>query len=204
MTKTPPEKTSIVLLAAGGSSRLGQPKQLLTVKDTNLIRLSAQAALNTKCSAVIVVTGAFHQQVATALHELPLMIEFHPAWATGMASSLQAGLKKALELTPDLDSIIFMVCDQPFVTPALMLNLIATRRVSGKPIVASAYALTLGTPALFSRAVFADLMALEGDAGAKKLISKYGDQVAGLPFPNGEIDIDTQADYANFMLLNNG
>jgi molybdenum cofactor cytidylyltransferase len=203
MNNTQPEKTSIVLLAAGGSSRLGRPKQLLTVKDTSLIQLSAKAALATECGGVIVVTGAFHPQVVTALHELPLIIEFHPGWAMGMASSLQAGLRKALELTPDLDNIIFMVCDQPFVTPALMRNLIATRRVSGKPIVASAYASTLGTPALFSRAVFADLMALEGDAGAKKLIGKYGGQVAELPFPNGEIDIDTQADYANFVLLNN-
>jgi len=100
-----------------------------------------------------------------------------------------------MDLAADLDASLLLTCDQPFVTAAVLAQIIQLRLTSGKPIVASAYASTLGIPALFDRSCFPDLLRLEEDSGAKKIILAQPHDVASFDFPAGEIDIDTAADY---------
>ena len=100
-----------------------------------------------------------------------------------------------MNLAPDLDAVVLLTCDQPFVTAPVLGQLIQLRLTSGKPIIASAYAETLGIPALFDQSCFPDLLGLKGDSGAKKIILARPHDVVLFDFPAGAIDIDTAADY---------
>ena len=92
-----------------------------------------------------------------------------------------------------------MVCDQPFVDEQLLNNIAQTKSESGKGIVASSYKDTLGTPVLFNKTYFPELLALQGQEGAKKLIFKHKEDVAAVPFPLGYFDIDTAEDYNSLI-----
>jgi molybdenum cofactor cytidylyltransferase len=100
-----------------------------------------------------------------------------------------------MDLAADLDASLLLSCDQPFVTAAVLAKIIRLRLTSGKPIVASAYATTLGIPDLFDRSCFPDLLRLKEDSGAKKIILARPHDVVSFDFPAGAIDIDTAADY---------
>lgn len=182
---------------------MGALKQLLPLKGKSLIWHAANTAIETGWWPVIVVAGTMKKEISAGIAGLKLQLVENPDWEKGMSGSIKTGLAAMLKLAPELPAVVIMVCDQPYVTPALLQELFTTRRVSGAPIVASAYAGTLGTPAIFSREVFPELMALEGDSGARKLLKTYGHKVATVEFPEGEIDIDTPTDYTNFRLLNN-
>jgi molybdenum cofactor cytidylyltransferase len=119
----------------------------------------------------------------------------NPDWQSGLGSSIVVGMRNAMNLAPDLDAAILLTCDQPFVNAAVLTRLMQFRPTTGKPIIASAYAETLGIPALFDRSCFPDLLRLKGDSGAKGIILARPHDVASFDFPAGEIDIDTVADY---------
>ncbi|ULQ52747.1 nucleotidyltransferase family protein [Flavihumibacter fluvii] len=188
-----------MILAAGGSSRLGEPKQLLPYKGNTLLRQAAETALNTGWQPIVVVVGAHHEAISKTLTGMKITLAENHEWNKGMSTSLQAGLAKAEELAPDLDALIFMVCDQPMVTTTLLQELLKTHWATGKPIVACSYKDVSGTPALFAREVFPSLRDLTGDAGARKLIKTLGNKVATIDFPDGYIDIDTKNDYESFI-----
>jgi molybdenum cofactor cytidylyltransferase len=114
-------------------------------------------------------------------------------WRDGLGSSIRRGLQDVS--TSAADSVILLASDQPLLGADFLKRMIATRLTSGKPIVASAYGGTVGIPALFDRSAFPDLLKLEGDRGAKQLILSRRSDVAEIPFPGGEVDIDTPADY---------
>lgn len=186
---------AIVILAAGASKRLGCPKQLLVYKTQNLLRHSVDTALETGCQSVFVVLGANKELLKKELKDKPVIIIENKSWEEGMASSIRSALQNITATILPPDSVIFMVCDQPFVNSSLLLNLLATKQQTGMPIVASSYATKMGTPALFHKSFFNALMELKGDKGAGKLISDNGDKVAVVSFPEGIRDIDTAADY---------
>jgi molybdenum cofactor cytidylyltransferase len=120
---------------------------------------------------------------------------FNEEWSEGIASSIRSGIMALREADPSADGVILAVCDQPHITADLLNELITTQVKTGLPIVASAYEGATGTPVLFHRSMFPELMTLKGDIGAKKLIHQYADSVATVPFPGGGMDIDTDADY---------
>jgi molybdenum cofactor cytidylyltransferase len=186
--------TDIIILAAGASSRLGRPKQLLPWQGKTLLQHAVQMA-QTITTQPVVVTGANADQLAAGLHHNPVQIVFNPEWQQGIASSIRCGLQTLLNRTPSPDQVIFMVCDQPFVTTELLLELINERQNTHQPIVASAYGDTLGIPALFDKTMFAQLLDLQGDTGAKNIISQHNAQTARVAFPEGAFDIDTNAVY---------
>ncbi len=192
---------AIIILAAGQSSRLGSPKQLLTYKGKNLLQHTVDEALETGCSSVLVVLGTDNELLRNELKDKPVIIIENKGWEEGMASSIRCGLETIANTILRPDSIIFMVCDQPYVSSSLLLNLMKKKNETGKHIVASSYNDEAGTPALFHRSFFPALMELKGDKGARKLISYNPEQVATVPFPEGEKDIDTKEDYE---LLNQG
>jgi molybdenum cofactor cytidylyltransferase len=184
----------IIVLAAGNSSRLGRPKQLLPYRGRTLVMHVAGEALAAGLRPVVVVTGAYRAEVEEVLKGEPVGLVYNPDWETGMASGIVAGLSNMLLLHPDMGAVIIAVCDQPFISSTLLQQLVSTFDMSGKGIVACAYADSVGTPVLFGRYYFGQLLALSGSEGAKKLLKQYPDDLAVIAFPNGHIDIDTVED----------
>jgi molybdenum cofactor cytidylyltransferase len=188
-------RVAAVVLAAGGSTRFGQPKQLALFQGETFIRRIVAAAIQVGCAPVVVVTGEDSAQVELELSGLTVSIAANPHWQSGLGSSTGVGVRHAMNLAPDLDAVVLLTCDQPFVTAPVLGQLIQLRLTSGKPIIASAYAETLGIPALFDQSCFPDLLGLKGDSGAKKIILARPHDVVSFDFPAGAIDIDTAADY---------
>lgn len=184
-----------VVLAAGGSTRFGKPKQFALFQDETFVRCIVRAAIEAGCAPVVVVTGEDSAQVTLELTGFTVSIAMNADWQSGMGSSIVVGIRHAMNLAPDLEAVVLLTCDQPFVTAAVLAQIIQLRLTTGKPIVASAYAKTLGVPALFDRSCFPDLLRLKEDSGAKGIILARPNDVASLDFPAGKIDIDTAADY---------
>ena len=191
----PVSDIGIVTLAAGASSRLGQPKQLLVMNSTTLIRTSAEVAVNTGFGPVVVVLGAHKQKIQAEMKNLPVAVIENDAWQEGMGTSVKAGMKALLSLNPNAKAVILLLCDQPFVTTSLLQNLAKEYQDSGKPIIASRYGKTLGVPALFDQQFFPLLTSLQGDEGARKIIRQHIDTVHVMPFEEGKYDIDTIEDF---------
>jgi molybdenum cofactor cytidylyltransferase len=185
-----------IILAAGPSTRMGRPKQLLEFRGETLVERAAVCALESGCRPVVVVTGAHAQEIRKALHALEVSEVQNHQWELGLSSSIRVGVAAVVRAGLGTDAIVLMACDQPFIRPETIAGLIATYRQTRCSIVASNYAGTLGVPALFSRPTFAELETLEGAEGAKQIIRKYGAAVQAFSFPEGNIDIDTPEDFA--------
>lgn len=185
----------VVILAAGNSSRMGSPKQVLRIKGESLLQRAARAAIRSQASPVVVVLGAYRRQIIRDLDDLPVEIVINPDWKKGMGSSIRSGLSHLLEKAPDLKACIIMAADQPFLTRFLLNNLIQQFRYSNKQIIASEYNNTFGIPVLFERSMFDELIALPDKEGAKRIIIDNRTKMSSLPFPMGSFDIDTKEDF---------
>jgi molybdenum cofactor cytidylyltransferase len=185
--------TGIIILAAGSSSRLGQAKQNLLYKGKTLLQRTIEAATASVCELVVVVLGANSAIIRPTIAHYDIVVIENGEWVEGMASSIRAGLKKVLELNPDVQSVILMLCDQPFVDTYLINILVAAKANFG--ICASSYHDTIGPPVLFDSLYFKDLLSLEGTEGAKKIMHKYSEKIKEIPFARGWVDIDTIEDY---------
>lgn len=194
-------KIGIVILAAGNSSRLGHPKQLLKFKEKPLLDNVISEACKTINSIVVVVFGSNHELIENEITNSDVNKVFNPDWESGISSSIVKGLSKLLELNPDCQKCIFTVCDQPFLTASLFENLIQESQNHHKGIAASSYSDTLGTPVLFHQKYFSELLNLKGKQGAKKLLKKHADDVVPILFEKGSIDIDSKEDYDRFISL---
>lgn len=181
------------VLAAGGSSRLGAPKQLLSIDGIPLVRRTVDAVRASPCDEVAVVLGAAAGDVRQVLDDSGTTLRDNPAWSSGLASSLHVAVAFAEER--DADALLVAVCDQPYLTSSHLARLCdAYRSTHGK--VASGYADVRGVPAIFPRADFAAIRALHGDRGASKLLR--GDDVTVITWAEGSVDLDTREDVARF------
>jgi molybdenum cofactor cytidylyltransferase len=198
--KQAPVSYGIILLAAGASSRLGKPKQLLSYEGKTLLQHGIQQAVATGATPIIAVLGANADFLIkeTAYHGIEVIL--NPQWNEGMASSIRCGIKYLQDRKPDVHAAIIMVCDQPYVTTQLLNDLVENYQATRKPIVASSYANIQGTPALFDKTIFAALLELKGDVGAKKIMKENPGMVELVNFPLGNIDIDTKEDYESLPL----
>lgn len=188
----------VVLLAAGGSSRLGRPKQLVRHQGQTLVRRAAEAAVAAECGPVVAVLGAHFEAVAAELSGLPVHIVENAEWAAGPGGSLVAGMRA---LSPpreasSVDAVLVMLCDQLRVDAAHLRALVETWRRTGSAVVASTYDGTRGVPALFARTVFPELEALAPEQGARGVIAREPSRVAEVLLPGGNEDVDTVADLA--------
>lgn len=191
-------ETGILILAAGNSSRLGQPKQLLDFNGKSLLRHVAEESLKITKS-VVVVTGSNSIEISKEFIDLELIIAENKTWNEGMGSSIRIGLNQLLNTFPTIENCIVSVCDQPFIEASVFSELIQMQQDSQKGIVAAKYADTLGTPVLFSEKYFKNLSDLSGQEGAKKLLQKFKDDIAEINFEKGAIDIDTRKDYQQLI-----
>lgn len=197
----PNESTSVglVILAAGASSRMGQPKQLLKLTGESLIRRATLAALHSVCQPVVIVLGANEAFIRPEIADLPVQIVENPDWERGMGCSIRTGIRQLLTAQPPIQAAVLMLCDQPLVDTSLINQLVECYRTSQVAVVASEYNGELGVPALFDQQLFAELLQLDGAAGAKKIIAKCGLTCYHLPFPAGAVDIDTPEDYEKLL-----
>jgi molybdenum cofactor cytidylyltransferase len=172
---------------------MGQPKQLVDVDGLSLVRRSALTALGARIGRVIAVVGAEADSVAGKLVGLDVTIARNDHWATGLSSSLRAGIAAAREHSAN--AVLFIAADQPFVTADALVEITQHWRQGGR-IVASGYAGTVGLPVLFDAAFFGDIEALTGDRGAKGVILAHGSEVVRVPLIVAATDIDTPEDLA--------
>lgn len=191
----PGNNIGIVILAAGSSSRLGEPKQLLQYDNKNLLQNAIDAAVNSDADHVIVVLGANAEEVYHEIDRSKTHVLVNAEWEEGMASSVRNGMNELLSISPSIAIVILMVCDQPYVSSELLNAIINRYQQTGKKIVACDYGETTGPPALFCKTFFDELMQLKGDAGARKIIRQNDSELITVPFPEGKIDIDTKEDY---------
>ena len=187
----------IVILAAGASTRLGKPKQLLQYRGRTLLGHAINEATNSNADAVVVIFGKDADLFKKEIDEKKIRVAINSSWEEGMASSVRLGLDTLLNDKPYIDAVIFMVCDQPHISSSILNELIKTQQKTTKQIVTCNYGDSLGPPALFHKKYFKELMKLSGDAGARKIIQQNMNDVATILFPEGKIDIDTEEDYEN-------
>ncbi len=200
----PPPPVSGIVLAAGTSSRLasgvtpegGQrnlPKQLLELGGRPLLRRVAQAALGSRLSEVVVVLGHEARQVAAALDGLEVRTVVNPDYRRGQSASVRAGLAAA---APDARAALFLPADQPLVSSRLIDRLIAAWAGCEGAIAVPVRHGDRGAPVLFDRAYFAELAALEGDAGGRRLLPRHPAAIVEVEVddPLELADVDTEED----------
>ena len=192
-------KTGALILAAGESSRLGQPKQLIQFRGKSLVRRMVYAARKARCSPTVAVIGSDREEVERELKAEGAIIVENQNWRLGIGTSIRAGVQVLIDNVPDVEAIVLLVCDQPAVDARAIARLITLREKTKRAIVASRYANTLGVPALFDRSCFQELLALDNGTGAKTVILSNRERVTEFPFPEGKIDIDTLDDYEKLL-----
>ena len=192
----PEDKSNIELLimAAGASRRLGQPKQLVNYKGNSLIRRITQEAIKADIGNVTVVLGANHDAVKSEIEDLDAEIFLNKEWEEGLGASIRNGLSHVLKKNNSTQAILLMMVDQPFVEAKHLQKLAKAYDPARPMIVASAYSSTFGVPVLFDKTYFEEMLQLKGDEGGKKVFVKYLRQIVEIPFIEGSIDIDEKED----------
>lgn len=186
------------MLAAGASTRLGQPKQLVQVPYRDgyetLLHRTTRLALEAGCAPVVIVLGACDHPCRETLSTLPnLLILHNKDWRAGMGTTLSQGIS-AFENIPHIDSVLITVTDQPHLTTDSFTRLLATHHQATTQATAAFYANRPGVPALFRRTLFPALAALTADQGARSLLTQLGPHLTTLPLPEAAFDLDTPAD----------
>jgi CTP:molybdopterin cytidylyltransferase MocA len=190
-----------VVLAAGGSSRLGRPKQLVLYQGRPLVARAAEAALLAGADPVIVVLGANAATVATALSGIPVTAAINPEWKSGVGTSVATGVRAVLERARAVDAVLITLADQPLVSNTALRRLLdpwtsshrGSERRLQSTIAAAAYGGTIGVPAVFGRARFEELCSRPPTAGAARLL-RHAVRVRRVPIPEAAFDIDTPND----------
>lgn len=190
----PPGSTAAVVLAAGGSSRMGRPKQLLVYQGRTLLRRAAETALASACRPVFVVLGKDFERMKEEVADLPVRVLHNSQWQSGIGVSIRIGVEAAAS-EGKADDVLLLLCDQPHVTPGLLDELVKAKRQAGSLIACCEYAGTVGVPSLFDRSLFPDLMKLRDDEGAKRIILQNLGRAVRIELPDPATDIDTPEDY---------
>jgi molybdenum cofactor cytidylyltransferase len=185
-----------IILAAGSSSRMGRPKQVLPLGGKSLVRWSAEAATGSRAATTIVVTGAAGDAVAGELAGLPVQIVHNPDYAEGMSTSLRAGLRAA---PTDAEAVVVLLADQPFVDATVVDGLIGLYEQRPAPIVRPRYDGQPGNPVLWDRALFDELLAQTGDQGGRSVLQRHVSEIIWLDLPDArvQLDVDTPEAYAS-------
>jgi len=181
-----------IILAAGASSRLGSPKQLLEWRKRPLLEhavVNARAVLGER---VIVVLGAHAESIRTTVDLDGVSTIVNPDWLEGMASSIRAGVQA---LPESARAVLILLCDQPLINAAHIRNLLNGWQSAPARIVASQYYRSVGVPALFPAEFFGHLLALNGDRGAKLVLMEFENSLVKIPLPEAELDIDSAGDF---------
>ena len=196
------EQIAGIILAAGGSSRFGEPKQLLLWKGQPIIRHVVIAAMKAELDPIVVVVGSSDQDVEKVISDLPVRIVKNPDWMTGLSSSIRSSVTT---LPKEVGGVIFLQADQPQISQVHIKSLVETHQESLSPIVAPEINGQQGNPVMFDSRTFPDLLSLKGDTGGRVLFSHYQVRRVIWNDPNLLMDIDTPEDYKKFLeIFHNG
>jgi len=201
MSNSKQHHLGIIILAAGASTRMGKPKQLLVYQGRTFLQHTIDAAVNSQCRPILVIVGANAAKIKGEISNFPVQIVENQQWSAGMSASIRVGMEALIAVQKNITAVVITLCDQPFLSSTIINKIFDVYLATHKSIVACQYADTLGVPALFSRAIFSELMSLQAGVGAKSIINKYRDDVLAVPFPEGAIDIDTPQDYEQLKLM---
>jgi len=185
-----------ILLAAGGSDRFGQPKQLLDYRGQPFVRAAASAALAAGLDPVIVVTGAHGEQVQVALEGLSIHSIHNPDWRAGQSTSIRTGLDV---LPAEVAAAIFLLADQPQVSPGVLRALVEAHARGMSPVLAPLVEERRANPVLFDRETFPALRALQGDTGGRGIFDRFPPQYLPWHDPALLLDVDTRDDYRRLL-----
>jgi molybdenum cofactor cytidylyltransferase len=185
----------IIVLAAGNSSRLGRPKQLLPYRGTSLLRHTLDGALKSPCRPVLTVFGANYEVVKKECSGLPVITTVNHKWSDGIGSSIRWGISELEKSAPGTAGVIIALCDQPKVDEQVFSALLRDFIDHGSPIAACEYGDSFGVPAFFARSFFDELLKLDDGQGAKKILAANRRCLTLVPFPGGAVDMDTPEDY---------
>ena len=186
-------KTAILLVAAGASRRLGQPKQLLPYRGSTLLEHSIDVCMASEIGNVFVVLGAHYELIFPKIGITKGTVLRHKNWANGMGSSIAFGMQK-IQTIGDYSGVLISVADQPFLSSFLLQKIISKQRETHASIVTSIYEKGGGPPVYFAQQYFAQLADLEGDTGAKTIVKQHSKRVQKVIFLRGNIDVDTTED----------
>ena len=192
-----PSALPAVILAAGASRRLGQPKQLLHLPESpaeSLLERTLSCTLAASFHPVFVVLGAQAAHIESAAQLSKATIVRNPDWQQGMTSSIRSGVLAAIAACPETTGLLLLVCDQPALTADHLQALLAAHHQHPHKIIASRYANRPGVPILAPRSFFPDLLALTGDTGAREILRAEKNNLIEIPLPHGEWDIDAPED----------
>lgn len=187
-------KIGVVILAAGSSSRLGFPKQLVEFRGKTLLQHSLDVAGFLDFNPRILVLGSKAEKIQQKIDPGNFEVVINENWSEGMGTSISKGISSALSMEKELDHILILLSDQPLVSQEKIQELINVQLDSRKPATFSEYADDVGVPAIFSSSVFSDLMKLNAEQGAKKLLSEKKLEFGTVRFEKGNFDVDTAAD----------
>ena len=188
-------KTAILILAAGSSSRMGAPKQLLPYKNTTLLGYSIEQAKHINIKHVFCVLGANAEIIEKSIENYQIETIYNPNFKNGLSSSIFVGVKK---LQHNFDTILIMLADQPNVDFNYLNKLIKTSEENPSKIIASNYQNKIGVPAIFPKKYFNQLLELKGDKGARNILNNNKSDIIKMP-PFNLTDIDTKEDYQNLI-----
>jgi molybdenum cofactor cytidylyltransferase len=188
------DQIAAVVLAAGSSERMGQPKQLLAIDGQPMVRRVVEAVCGAGLDQVVVVTGAHAGEVGRALVGLPVEVVLNSDWQVGMSTSLRAGLAA---LRPEIQAVFIVLADQPALTPQLLESLATRYRATGAPIVAPIHRRKRGNPVLFDRRLFPELLRVAGDQGGRAILARHAARVEQVEVEDTAVlfDVDTRQDY---------
>lgn len=182
-------RTAAVILAAGASRRLGQPKQLVRVAGESLLRRTARLAVEVECAPVFVVLGFAAERMCPELDGLSVQPLTNLGWTEGMGASLRCGVAAAQ--ASGAEAILLLVCDQPQLSMEHLRALLKRHSQGQALITASSYEGRSGVPAIFSAKLFPELVEIRGDRGARQVIEGYGDAVQRIAWAEGGLDVDS-------------
>ncbi|OYX28499.1 MAG: hypothetical protein B7Z06_01400 [Flavobacteriales bacterium 32-35-8] len=194
---------AIVILAAGASKRMGEPKQLLKWGDTTLINHTINTAVAVNAKEIILVLGAHFELIKKNIDNSEVTLLNNVHWEKGLGTSIAFAVEYLQNSQSSVDGVLVILADQPFIMSDFLKLMISKFVVSKNHIIATSYSDDkLGVPALFDASYFEELSKLDDDFGAKLILKKYHSEVIPLCPPTENMDLDTKLDYTNLYQSN--
>ena len=187
-------KICTAILAAGASSRLGRPKQLVKIGKQSLLERAINAAEGATSGQIVTILGAHRDEILQQVQFGRSAVVFNSDWAQGLSSSIRQAIAYVESRDEAIDAVLFMVADQPHVCCEVLDQLVQKFARAKAQVVCCQYGETLGVPALFARTLFGELKQLSGDTGARKVILNHQSELQFVRFEAGICDIDTEED----------
>ena len=190
---------AVIVLAAGESSRMQQPKQVLPWGESTLLGHAIEIAMNSMANEVYVVLGANAAKIQEQIDLSKIKCVVNKDWKKGLGSSIAHAVQYLAKSDKHYDGLLFMLCDQPLIDTNYLNSMISTFTDGVKNIVATAYKQRNGVPVLYHKKYLPLLSTLDGDSGAKEIIAKNREDVIALSAEGKEIDLDTYAAYQHMI-----